>query len=112
MKKLALIITLLSAFGTANASESEITGHVVQNSAPVSKVCDALLLKNEQRCEHQDDYLVVAIVTRETDTAEYLEVEAINALIKKEELAIYLDKNVKATLDGASPLAHITEVIN
>ncbi len=112
MKKLALAVLVTLASLAIEANAGEIIGHVYPNSTPVEKVCNALLLKSDIRCETQYLYTVVAIVTKETDTPEYREIEAVNALVKKEELVIYLDKNVKATLSGGNPLAHITEVIN
>jgi hypothetical protein len=112
MKKILIAVLVVSSIFAIEANAGDIYGHVYPNSTPVQKVCDSLLLKSDARCESQDEYTVVAIVVKETDTAEYHEIEAINALIKKEEFATYIDKNVKATLNGTGPLATITEVIN
>lgn len=109
--RLALLISIATISISTRASAQEITGHVLQNSTSVQKVCDALLLKNEPRCEHPDDYVAVAIKTKETETESYVEIEAVNALIKKDELEKYLDKNVKATLGHDEHLAHITEIV-
>lgn len=111
MKKLTLISIVLAAVTTqANATEL-LTGHVYPNSTPVSKVCDALLLKLEPRCEKQDEYTVVAIVTKETESADAVDIEAVNALVKKDDFANYIDKNVKAKLEKGR-LAEIVEVVN
>lgn len=111
MNKLALTVLVALAGLSIEASAEEIIGHVYPNSTTVDTVCDALLLKSDTRCETPDLYMVVAIVTKETETSEGRDIEAVNALVKKEDLTKYVDKNVKATLSHDEHLAHIVEIV-